>query len=94
MDINTLHRKLQQAEGAIAEFKKQWDDHGGPKGGSFGRALLAAECARLERENAKLRKLVEEVVIWHKKPDSGEYNECDGSPCRWCEMANDLLNKK
>lgn len=45
--INALHRRCQLAEGAVAQFKRQWDKHGGPKGGSAGRALLAAECARL-----------------------------------------------
>lgn len=42
-----LHRRCQQAESAVAAVKKEWDKHGGPKGGSFGRALLASECVRL-----------------------------------------------
>lgn len=49
-----LHRRLQQAEASVAQFKKQWDHHGGPLGGSFGRALLASECVRLERRVAEL----------------------------------------
>lgn len=50
-----LHRRCQQAESAVAKFVKQWDAHGGPKGGSFGRALLAAERARL-------RDIIQEVT--------------------------------
>ena len=42
-----MHRRLLKAEGAVAAMKRQWDEHGGPRGGSFGRALLAAECVRL-----------------------------------------------
>lgn len=42
-----LHRRCQQAESAVAAVKKEWDKRGGPKGGSFGRALLACECVRL-----------------------------------------------
>lgn len=42
-----LHRRCQQAEAAVAEMKREWDKHGGPRGGSFGRALLACECVRL-----------------------------------------------
>jgi len=42
-----LHRRCQKAESAVAQFKRQWDEHGGPRGGSFGRALLASECARM-----------------------------------------------
>ena len=52
-----LHRRCQQAEAAVAEFKRQWDRHGGPTGGNFGRALLACECIRLtELLEGKVRK--------------------------------------
>lgn len=45
-----LQRRCQQAESAVAKFKCEWDKHGGPRGGSFGRALLACYCADLERK--------------------------------------------
>lgn len=60
-----LHRRCQQSESAVTEVKKDWDKHGGPRGGSFGRALLACECDRLERENQQLRadiKLAEDAL--------------------------------
>lgn len=43
-----LQRRCQQAEAAVKKFVEQWNAAGGPKGGSFGRALLACECVRLQ----------------------------------------------
>ncbi len=45
-----LQRRCQQAEAAVIKFKREWDKHGGPRGGSFGRALLACYCEDLERK--------------------------------------------
>jgi hypothetical protein len=36
------HRRAQQAEAACDQFMRRWDAHGGPRGGSFGRALASA----------------------------------------------------
>lgn len=47
-----LQRRCQQAESACVQFKKDWDKHGGPRGGSFGRALLSAAYSKLEEELA------------------------------------------
>jgi hypothetical protein len=55
-----LHRRCQQAEVAVAQFKKQWDKAGGPRGGSFGRSLLAVECERLTKERDEARAEVAE----------------------------------
>lgn len=52
-----LQRRCQQAESAVMQFKADWDKSGGPRGGSFGRALLACYCQKLEdalREIANL----------------------------------------
>lgn len=55
--------------------------------------IVRADFAReLERENAELRRLIEEVTVWHKTTSSGEYNECEKHPCYWCEQANDILS--
>jgi Lar family restriction alleviation protein len=50
-----LHRRAQQAEAAVAAAVKRWDSAGGPRGGTFGRALLACEVERLRAEVAQLR---------------------------------------
>lgn len=42
------HRRAQQAESAVLKFKKQWEKHGGPRGGSFGRSLLSSHCTILQ----------------------------------------------
>jgi hypothetical protein len=47
-----LHRRCQQAESAVSKFKREWDKHGGPRGGSFGRALLACYSEDLARRLA------------------------------------------
>lgn len=47
---SALQRRCQQAESAVRKVKAEWEKHGGPKGGSFGRALLACYCADLERK--------------------------------------------
>jgi hypothetical protein len=52
--ISRLNRRCQRAEGGVAQFKRQWDEAGGPRGGSFGRALQAAECARLKADGERL----------------------------------------
>lgn len=57
-----LHRRCQQAEAAVASFKKQWDQHGGPCGGSFGRALLASYCVKLEARAEKLDTLIGNIL--------------------------------
>jgi hypothetical protein len=45
-----LHRRAQQAEAAVKKTVEDWQKHGGPCGGSFGRALLACECNRLTEQ--------------------------------------------
>lgn len=45
-----LQRRCQLAESAVVKFKRDWDKHGGPRGGSFGRALLASYADMLERK--------------------------------------------
>ena len=34
-----------------------------------------------------LRDLLAEVVMIHADPENPDYNECDVSPCAWCESA-------
>jgi hypothetical protein len=53
--ISRLNRRCQRAEGGVAQFKRQWQEAGGPRGGSFGRALLAAECARVQANGERLK---------------------------------------
>jgi hypothetical protein len=43
------------------------------------------------RERA-IRALLEEVMWWHKDPNSGDYNGCDTDPCLFCELAKGLLD--
>lgn len=42
------------------------------------------------RERA-FRELISEVMLWHSDPESADYNECDKTPCMWCENARKLL---
>lgn len=35
--------------------------------------------------------LIREVMQWHANPEATEYNECEKSPCRWCEIAKDIV---
>jgi uncharacterized protein involved in exopolysaccharide biosynthesis len=67
-----LHRRCQKAESAVAQFKRQWDEYGGPRGGSFGRALLASECARmreiisrLQKDAARYREALQRIATQH-----------------------------
>ena len=34
-----------------------------------------------------LRDLLAEVAMIHADPENPDYNECDVSPCAWCESA-------
>lgn len=74
-----LHRRCQQAEAAVEKFRKDWQNHGGPRGGSFGRALLACHCIRLEEEVTQWRDVAGKLayqlnLLGHSAGDS---NTCD-----------------
>ena len=43
-------RRFQQAESACMKFQREWDAAGGPRGGNFGRGLLAVYARKLEKE--------------------------------------------
>lgn len=58
MRVSIYHRRAQKAEAACLQFKKEWDKHGGPRGGSFGRAVLATGWHAIEEDNERLRAFV------------------------------------
>ena len=49
---------------------------------------LKARIAELEQ----LIPLVKEVMSNHRDPQSGEYNECESSPCMWCDLAQKVVD--
>ena len=40
-----------------------------------------------------LRDLLAEVVMIHADPANPDYNECDVSPCAWCESARVYIDE-
>ena len=50
--------------------------------------VFRARIAELE----KLIPLVSEVMANHRDPQSGEYNECESSPCMWCDIAQKAID--
>ena len=55
-------------------------------------STLANERAERIAELEKLIPLVEEVMANHRDPQSGEYNECEKSPCMWCDLAQKAID--
>ena len=43
-------------------------------------------------ELEKLIPLVSEVMANHRDPQSGEYNECESSPCMWCDLTQKAID--
>ena len=43
-------------------------------------------------ELEQLIPLVKEVMSNHRDPQSGEYNECESSPCMWCDLAQKVVD--
>ena len=37
--------------------------------------------------------LISEVIKWHSDRLSPDYNECEVSPCNWCERAKKVLEE-
>ena len=50
--------------------------------------VLRERIAELEQ----LIPLVKEVMSNHRDPQSGEYNECESSPCMWCDLAQKVVD--
>ena len=58
-------------------------------------AEMSELCASMERQRDKAFDLIREVMSDHRTPDSGSlYNECDDTPCHWCERAKELIGGK
>ena len=55
------------------------------------RVRVSERDARIS-ELKKLIPLVEEVRANHRDPQSGEYNECEKSPCMWCDLAQKAID--
>ena len=58
---------------------------------SQARKALAEKDKRIA-ELEKLIPLVSEVMANHRDPQSGEYNECEKSPCMWCDLAQKAID--
>lgn len=43
---------------------------------------------------AKFRELLEDVIHAHIDLGSANYNDCENSPCMWCQEAKLLINYK
>ena len=55
---------------------------------------LESDLKEALREIARLQTvfpLLREVMVLHRSADSPEYNECDKSPCMWCEIAAKIM---
>lgn len=50
---------------------------------------LACEC-----REAALAALLNEVMLAHANPNDPDYNECDKSPCQWCQIARWLTDPR
>ena len=56
---------------------------------------LKRELAAANKRIAELEQLiplVKEVMSNHRDPQSGEYNECESSPCMWCDLAQKVVD--
>ena len=49
------------------------------------------ELSRKAALDAEIGSLLREIMQMHADPDAPEYNECDTSPCNWCERAAKLI---
>ena len=57
--------------------------------------ILQRELAAANKRIAELEQLiplVKEVMSNHRDPQSGEYNECESSPCMWCDIAQKAID--
>ena len=57
--------------------------------------ILQRELAAANKRIAELEQLiplVKEVMSNHRDPQSGEYNECESSPCMWCDLAQKVVD--
>ena len=50
-------------------------------------AALEAERDRLAVAGNALVASLSDVLIWHRDPESSDYNECEKDPCNFCEVA-------
>jgi len=70
-----------------------YEGHNPEDEAKIGRAIVRN--VLLEKRIAELEKLiplVKEVMSNHRDPQSGEYNECEKSPCMWCDLAQKAID--
>ena len=100
-----LHEAIEQQERSIATLKQRisdleqernyWRGQTIPADTPATVAELRAELAAANKRIAELEQLiplVKEVMSNHRDPQSGEYNECESSPCMWCDLAQKVVD--